>query len=59
MKSKLHARIVSVVIFFVFVSLLVFFFQEDEVPHLWSAGVLMFTIYIYRVFLKPEDKGDH
>ena len=57
-KTKLQARILSIVIFFVFIFILAVIFSSggEEIPYLWGAGSLMFTIYIYRTFLKPEDE---
>jgi hypothetical protein len=60
-KTKLQARILAVVIFFVFLLIYLLITVNDrgeEVNTAFGPIALFVTVLIYRMFLKPEEKGD-
>ncbi len=56
MKTKLQARITSVVIFLIMIMILAW--DGEEVPKGLSAGALFITILLYRILLKPKEDKD-
>ena len=56
MKTKLQARITSVVLFLVMIIILAW--DGEEVPKGLSAGALFITVLLYRILLKPKEDKD-